>query len=69
MQPEEQSGRGPGAELLILLRVALLQGAKMPQCFINGIECGRDQQGFGCYSVYQNLRRIQYYRVLNIISL
>ncbi len=27
---------------------------------MNGSECGRDQQGFGCDTIYQNLCRIQY---------
>ncbi len=31
-------------------------------------ECGRDRPGFGCDAVYKKLRRIQYYRVLNIIN-
>ncbi len=35
---------------------------------INGSECGRDQLGFGCDTVYQKLRCIQYNRVLNIIN-
>jgi hypothetical protein len=36
---------------------------------INGSGCRRDRPGFGCDAVYQTLRRIQYYRVLNIIIL
>ncbi len=36
---------------------------------IDPSECGRDRSGFGGDTVYKKLRRIQYYRVLNIINL
>jgi hypothetical protein len=36
---------------------------------IGGSECGRDRPGFGGDAVSEKLRRIQYYRVLNIINL
>ncbi len=33
---------------------------------IDGSECGQDRQEFGCAAVSQKLRRIQYYKIINI---